>query len=101
MIESSSPGSPSGSRSGGSSAKRTGRPTVTSRKQILAAAQSVIEVEGWQRLTLRRLAAELGIGTTTLYHHVRDREDLLVQLLGAHLGGRCPHGGRVHGSHGR
>jgi AcrR family transcriptional regulator len=45
----------------------------------------VIEVEGWQRLTLRRLAAELGIGTTTLYHHVRDREDLLVQLLGAHL----------------
>jgi AcrR family transcriptional regulator len=37
--------------------------------------------DGWQRLTIRRLAAELGIGTTTMYHHVRDKEDLLTQLL--------------------
>jgi AcrR family transcriptional regulator len=37
--------------------------------------------DGWERLTIRRLAAELGIGTTTLYHHVRDKEDLLTQLL--------------------
>ncbi len=61
---------------------RTGRPPVTSREQILAAALQLIERRGWQRLTIRALAAELGIGTTTLYHHVRDREDLLVQLIG-------------------
>ncbi|MFC4913784.1 TetR/AcrR family transcriptional regulator [Actinomadura gamaensis] len=63
---------------------RTGRPPATSREEILAAARLVIERDGWERLTVRRLAAELGIGTTTLYHHVRDREDLLVQLLNEH-----------------
>lgn len=60
---------------------RRGRPAVTSQARILAAARRIIDREGWRRLTLRRLAAELGVGTTTLYHHVRDREDLLIQLL--------------------
>lgn len=64
---------------------RTGRPPVTSRAEILAAARRVIERDGWEKLTVRRLAAEIGIGTTTLYHHVRDREDLLVQLLNEHV----------------
>lgn len=60
---------------------RTGRPPSTSRAQILEAARRIIDRDGWQKLTVRRLAAELGVGTTTLYHHVRDKEDLLVQLL--------------------
>ena len=57
---------------------------MTSRREILAAARELIERDGWERLTVRRLAAELSIGTTTLYHHVRDREDLLIQLLNEH-----------------
>ncbi|WP_431033633.1 TetR/AcrR family transcriptional regulator [Streptomyces sp. P6-2-1] len=60
---------------------RTGRPPVTSRAQILAAARLLIDRDGWERLTIRRLAAELGIGATTLYHHIRNKEDLLVLLL--------------------
>ncbi len=60
---------------------RTGRPPVTSRGEILTAARRLVDRDGAAALTLRRLAAELGIGTTTLYRHVRDREDLLVQLL--------------------
>ncbi len=64
---------------------RTGRPPVTSRARILAAARRIIERDGWEKLTVRRLAAEVGIGTTTLYHHVRDRQDLLVQLLNDHV----------------
>jgi AcrR family transcriptional regulator len=60
---------------------RTGRPPVTSRAQILAAARLLIDRDGWEMLTMRRLAAELGIGATTLYHHIRDKEDLVVQLL--------------------
>ena len=67
-----------------SSSGRTGRPAVTSRPQILAAARRIIDRDGWEKLTVRRLAAELGIGSTTLYHHVRDREDLLIQLLNEH-----------------
>lgn len=64
---------------------RTGRPPVTSRAQILLAARRLIDREGWEKLTIRRLAAELGIGATTLYHHVRDREDLLIQLINEHV----------------
>jgi AcrR family transcriptional regulator len=54
---------------------------VTSRPEILAAARRLIDRDGWEKLTVRRLASELGIGTTTLYHHVRDKEDLLLLLL--------------------
>jgi len=62
---------------------RGGRPAVTSTAEVLAAARRLIERDGWQRLTVRRLAQELGIGPTTIYRHVRDREDLLVQLISA------------------
>jgi AcrR family transcriptional regulator len=64
---------------------RTGRPPVTSRAEILAAARRLIDQDGWEKLTIRRLAAELGIGSTTLYHHVRDREELLILLLNEHF----------------
>jgi AcrR family transcriptional regulator len=66
---------------------RTGRPPVTSRAEILTAARRLIDRDGWEKLTIRRLAAEIGIGATTLYHHIRDKEDLLVQLLEAHIHG--------------
>ncbi|MBX6169485.1 MAG: TetR/AcrR family transcriptional regulator [Thermobispora bispora] len=54
---------------------------MTSRAKILAAARRLIDRDGWEKLTIRRLAAELGIGTMTLYHHVRDKEDLLLLLI--------------------
>jgi AcrR family transcriptional regulator len=60
---------------------RRGRPQVTSRAEILDSARRLIDQEGWEKLTVRRLARDLGIGTTTIYHHVRDRDDLLIQLI--------------------
>ncbi|QNS06528.1 TetR/AcrR family transcriptional regulator [Streptomyces xanthii] len=60
---------------------RTGRPRVTSREQIVAAARRLIDEDGWEKLSMRRLAAELGIGATTLYHHIEGKDDLLVLLL--------------------
>ncbi|MEU6675033.1 helix-turn-helix domain-containing protein [Streptomyces sp. NPDC046925] len=65
---------------------RTGRPPLTSRAQILVAARELIDADGWEKLTIRRLAAELGIGATTLYHHIRDKEDLLILLLNGYIG---------------
>jgi AcrR family transcriptional regulator len=59
---------------------------VTSRPAILAAARQLIDRDGWEKLTVRRLAADLGIGATTLYHHVRDKEDLLLLLLNEYAG---------------
>lgn len=54
---------------------------MTSRTQILEAARRLIDREGWEKLTIRRLAAEIGVGATTLYHHIRNKEDLLLLLL--------------------
>ncbi|SFW90865.1 TetR/AcrR family transcriptional regulator [Amycolatopsis australiensis] len=62
-------------------AGRIGRPPTTSRPEILEAARAILDRDGWEKLTIRRLAAELGVGATTLYHHVRDKDDLLIQLL--------------------
>ncbi len=58
---------------------------MTSRAQILAAARQLIDRDGWEKLTIRRLAAETGMGATTLYHHVRDKEDLLLLLLNEYV----------------
>lgn len=65
---------------------RTGRPPVTSRAEILTAARRLIDRDGWEKLTIRRLASDLGIGPTTLYHHIQDREDLLLLLLNDYVG---------------
>lgn len=54
---------------------------MTSRTQILTAARRLIDQDGWEKLTIRGLAAEIGIGATTLYHHVRDKDDLLFLLI--------------------
>ena len=69
---------------------RTGRPPVTSRAEILSAARAFIDRDGWEKLTIRKLAVELDIGATTLYHHVRDKEDLLLLLM-AEYADQIPH----------
>ncbi|MEU7765374.1 TetR/AcrR family transcriptional regulator [Nocardia sp. NPDC049190] len=61
--------------------KRTGRPARICRSEIVAAAHAVIDAEGVDKLTMRRLAGELGCTPMALYHHVRDKEDLLRLLL--------------------
>ena len=45
------------------------------------AAEAIIEREGVDALSMRRLARELDSSTMALYRHVRDRDDLLVLLL--------------------
>ncbi|MFE1266999.1 TetR/AcrR family transcriptional regulator [Streptomyces sp. NPDC058757] len=64
---------------------RTGRPPLTSRAQILVAARALIDRDGWEKLTIRRLAAELGVGATTLYHHIRSKDELLLLLVDHHI----------------
>jgi AcrR family transcriptional regulator len=64
----------------------TGRPPRTSRDDILSAAGRLIDRDGWEQLTIRRLAAEIGTSPATVYYHVRDKDDLLVQLLNDYAG---------------
>ncbi len=47
----------------------------------MAAARELIETHGVQALTMRRLATELGATPMAVYHHVPDKDALLLLLL--------------------
>ncbi|MEV6034517.1 helix-turn-helix domain-containing protein [Nonomuraea sp. NPDC052116] len=66
---------------------RTGRPPKISRAEIVAAALRVIEEDGVGALTMRRLAREVGSTAMAIYHHVRDKEELLLLLLDDYAAG--------------
>jgi AcrR family transcriptional regulator len=61
--------------------RTTGRPPRISRGEIVATARRIVAEEGVDRLTMRRLAKEVGSTPMALYHHVRDKDELLVLLL--------------------
>ena len=58
------------------------RPPVT-RARLLAAALAVVDAEGLEALTMRRLGRELGVEAMSLYHHVPNKGALLDALVGA------------------
>jgi AcrR family transcriptional regulator len=58
-----------------------GRPPRVSRDVIVRAARRIVDDEGVARLTMRRLAEEVGTTPMALYHHVRDKDALLLLLL--------------------
>jgi AcrR family transcriptional regulator len=51
------------------------------RELIVDAALALLERDGLQGLSMRRLAQELGTGAASLYWHVGDKEELLGLLL--------------------
>ncbi|MBK3628337.1 TetR/AcrR family transcriptional regulator C-terminal domain-containing protein [Streptomyces sp. MBT49] len=61
--------------------KPLGRPPRISREEVVATARRIIDADGVDRLTMRRLATEVGSTPMALYHHVRNKEELLVLLL--------------------
>ena len=52
--------------------------------EILDRAIALVEDEGAGALTMRRLATELGVATTSIYWHVGNRGDLVTALVGRH-----------------
>lgn len=52
-----------------------------SRKRIADAAMAVVDAEGLDALSMRRVAADLGTGPASLYAHVSGKDDLLDLLL--------------------
>jgi len=61
--------------------KAPGRPPRISLEEVIGTAGRIVAEEGVDRLTMRRLATEIGSTPMALYHHVRNKEDLLVLLL--------------------
>src|SRR5262245_32508070 len=53
------------------------RQRTLTRARIAASALDLIERESLERLSMRRLGAELGVEGMALYTHVRNKDDLL------------------------
>ncbi|MFC3997576.1 TetR/AcrR family transcriptional regulator [Nocardiopsis sediminis] len=64
--------------------QRPRRPRL-SRERIVAAAVGLLDAEGVEGVSMRRLAARLDAGTMSLYEYVASKEDLLDLALDAAL----------------
>ena len=47
------------------------------RQRIVRAALRIMDDEGLQAVSMRRIGRELGVEAMSLYNHVRDKEDIL------------------------
>lgn len=64
--------------------RRTPARVPLTRERIVDAAYTVLDREGYDRLSMRQVAAELGVAVSALYVHVRDKDELL-QLMYARM----------------
>lgn len=55
--------------------------TRLDRARILDSARALCDAEGLSALTMRRLGAELGVDSTAMYRHFRDKDALLSALI--------------------
>ncbi len=51
------------------------------KKEILAVARNLLAQYGYDGLSIRELAHQAGLATATIYHHFRDKEDILLHVL--------------------
>lgn len=76
-------------RHGGTARSNGAQPRGTahaglSAEMVIDAALQLVESEGSGALSMRRLAADLGVATTTIYWHVGNRDELVVALIRRH-----------------
>jgi AcrR family transcriptional regulator len=69
-------------------AEPSGRRAPHSRADIAHAAIAVADAEGIDAVSMRRVARELGLGTMSLYHYVRGKDELVDLMSDAILGGQ-------------
>jgi AcrR family transcriptional regulator len=53
------------------------------RDAIVDAALVIADREGFESVSMRRVAAELGVGTMSLYHHIADKDELVYEMADA------------------
>jgi AcrR family transcriptional regulator len=62
-----------------------GRKPRYTREQIVGAALRIADQEGFDAVTMKRIAAELGAATMTLYYYVRNKSDIVALMQDAIL----------------
>src|SRR5260221_7280629 len=50
------------------------------KREILAAAKQIFLAEGYERASMRKIAARVGVSPTALYLYFRDKVELLTQI---------------------
>ena len=75
-----------------------GRKPRYTREQIAGAALRIADQEGFDAVTMKRIAVELGAATMTLYYYVRNKADIVALMQDAILADilvpdACLHGG--------
>lgn len=64
--------------------ERSGRSETTlTRAGIIGAAIRIVDAEGVEDFSMRRVSTELGVSTMALYRHVADKADLLSAMIDA------------------
>jgi AcrR family transcriptional regulator len=53
---------------------------------IAAAAIEIADTEGFEAVSMRRVAQQLGAGTMTLYHYVANKDELVTLMMDAVMG---------------
>jgi AcrR family transcriptional regulator len=76
--------------------ERRGRPAL-SRDQIVDTAIAILDEEGLEALSMRRLGQRLDAGATSLYWHIRNKDELLDLVLDRILGEVVDEVGRPDG----
>ena len=77
---------PGGGRAGAAKPPRRAASRRLTLEGIIDAAAAVIGAEGFEALTMRRIAEECGVGVMTLYGYVRTKEEILGALSDRLLG---------------
>jgi AcrR family transcriptional regulator len=52
-----------------------------SRDQVVTAATKIVKAGGYEAMTIRSLATDLGVAPMSLYRHVRDKDDILDEVV--------------------
>jgi TetR/AcrR family transcriptional regulator, tetracycline repressor protein len=52
-----------------------------SREDIIGAAVTIVEAGGYEEMSIRSLAGDLGVAPMSLYRHIRDKDDLLDEVV--------------------
>lgn len=63
------------------------RTATFSREQVLAAGLEILEADGLAAVTMRSVAAKLGVEAMSLYTYVRNKRDLIAGMAGHVLAG--------------
>jgi TetR/AcrR family transcriptional regulator, tetracycline repressor protein len=61
-----------------------------SRADIVDAAVTIVEAGGYEEMSIRSLAADLGVAPMSLYRHIRNKDDLLDEVVSRLLASAWP-----------